>query len=460
MTTAETLGVEVNSEYAEQAENTADTVVRASVFDLDLARDLPWRSSGDLLVVGNPPWVTSAQLGRLGSINLPKKSNVKGLPGFDAMTGASNFDIAEYILLKLMVELAGERPTIALLVKTQVARNVLLHASRFGMPYSKFEIRRFDAKSWFGASVDACLFSMEHSEAPEYGCSVYDDLGSSRSQRRIGVVDSQLVADLELYQSTASADGRSPLEWRSGVKHDASKVMELSNEQVDAIGLEADYVFPMLKCSDLFRGRHCPSKQMVVPQHHFGEDTQHLEATAPTLWAYLNKNSSALDDRRSSIYRNQPRFTVFGLGEYTFKPYRIAISGLHKEVRFALLGPVDGKPIVVDDASYAISFDDPLDAAMTHAILSSQPAANLLDSLIFWDAKRPVNKKLLQRLDLLELASCSEPSDLEQAAQEAANKLGVTASDWQAVLDRLVREWTLGLSDSDARNGVNQQALF
>ena len=34
-------------------------------------------------MVGNPPWVTNAELGSLGSVNLPEKSNFQNLGGFN-----------------------------------------------------------------------------------------------------------------------------------------------------------------------------------------------------------------------------------------------------------------------------------------------------------------------------------------------------------------------------------------
>ena len=102
--------VEIQEDHAEAARAVAgpDAVIRASLFDLDLRRDLDWRERGPLLVVGNPPWVTNAALGVLESGNLPHKWNVKGARGLDARTGAANFDIAEAIWLKLLDELASE----------------------------------------------------------------------------------------------------------------------------------------------------------------------------------------------------------------------------------------------------------------------------------------------------------------------------------------------------------------
>jgi predicted RNA methylase len=50
---------------AEQTSATRIIVQQAKVFDLDLQHNLSWSESGDLLVIGNPPWVTNSQLGVL-----------------------------------------------------------------------------------------------------------------------------------------------------------------------------------------------------------------------------------------------------------------------------------------------------------------------------------------------------------------------------------------------------------
>ena len=436
------IGIEIQSEHATAASRFADTVLEANLFDLDLSNDLEWPNDGPLVIVGNPPWVTNSQLGVLGSVNVPAKSNIRRLRGFDAMTGASNFDIAEHITLKIMIEMQAEKPTIALLVKTQVARNVLCYAEQFSMPYSGFTIRLIDAKKSFGASVDACLLTVEHSDTPEYACDVFPSIDAESPSHRIGVLDGRLVADIDKYKESSFADGFSPVEWRSGVKHDAARVMEITAEKRDALDLESGYVFPLCKCSDLFRNRR-PTRHMVIPQRSFGERTEHLRLDAPKLWAYLEAHADVLDARSSSIYKKQPRFAVFGLGDYTFARYKIAISGLHKEVRFVLLGPLEGKPIVVDDASYLLGFDDGHQAAMCFAMLTSQAASDLLDSLVFWDAKRPISKKLLQRVDLLAVADKSAPSLLAASASHAAAELRLSAPEsWQSVLDQLRSSWS------------------
>jgi hypothetical protein len=108
-------GIELQAEHVREACALAErapasvkaAVTRADLFALDLAQTPRWTEIGPLLVVGNPPWVTSAELGALGRGNVPPKRNVKNARGIDAKTGSSNFDLAEAVWLKLLGELAA-----------------------------------------------------------------------------------------------------------------------------------------------------------------------------------------------------------------------------------------------------------------------------------------------------------------------------------------------------------------
>src|SRR5271166_4003322 len=160
----ELIGIEIQESYWTMARSLADRhpgsrvdILRANLFDLDLRTGLPWLDRGPLLVVGNPPWITSAALGKLDSGNVPSKRNLKELPGIEARTGSSNFDLAEAVWIKLLEELAEEQPTIALLCKTSAARAVLEFAYRQGLPIAEASIHEIDAARRFGAAVGACL---------------------------------------------------------------------------------------------------------------------------------------------------------------------------------------------------------------------------------------------------------------------------------------------------------------
>ncbi|TCK27335.1 type I restriction-modification system subunit M [Pseudonocardia endophytica] len=404
------IGVEVQPSHAAAAA-TFGTILQRNVFTLSLGTDLPWTSDGPLLVVGNPPWVTSADLSRFGSANVPVKTNDRGLRGLEARTGSANFDVAEYIWIKLIRELAPQEPTIALLCKTQVARNVLAHCAELDLPVSGGRLYPVDSMRWFGANVDAGLFVLDvRPGAASYTCAVYESLGSGPTGRRFGMVDGRLVADVDGYAATRAADGRCPFVWRQGIKHDATQVMELVSvsgaphtKAGDPVDVEEEFLFPLVKSTDLFRGRTASAaKWMVVPQRSLSSPVSF--SLAPKLWTYLSTHASVLDGRKSSIYRKRPRFCVFGVGDYSFAPYKVAISGMHKTPQFRLVSPLDGRPVVFDDTCYFLSFDDLATASVVCAILRSSPARTLIESLVFWDSKRPVTKKLLQRIDILVLA--------------------------------------------------------
>ena len=433
---AHVIGLEIQARYTRIAGSAPADVIMADIFAMDLGRDLVWSNSGPLLVVGNPPWVTNAELSRFDSQNRPDRVNLKNLNGYDAMTGASNFDIAEYIWLKLISELQDHSPTISLLCKTQVARNVLEYCAQFALPVSSATLHLIDAKKWFDVAVDAALFTLQvNSGSPSYSCKVFESLNSQSPQREFGIVDGKLVADVSAYIQGRQVEGSCQIEWRQGLKHDASAVMELTHSSSGPctssgiiLQVEDSYLFPLLKCTDVFRGRIGLNRWVVVPQKTYGEDTARLARTAPKLWDYLNANSSVLDGRKSSIYRNRPRFSVFGLGAYSFAPYKIAVSGLHKAAQFRLIGPIADKPVFFDDTCYILPFDDPIEAAIVLGLLEAEPVQSLLSSLIFFDSKRPVTKKLLQRIDLLAASRLAELDAIIPYAGDSLSKLELDIS--------------------------------
>lgn len=111
----------------------------------------------NVLIIGNPPWATNSEL----LYNLPEKMNFKKLRGIDALTGSSNFDICEYIILHLIDEYKNTDSTLCMLCKTSVARNVILEISRNEIAHKKIEMLYFDSKKVFGVSVSACILIVQ-----------------------------------------------------------------------------------------------------------------------------------------------------------------------------------------------------------------------------------------------------------------------------------------------------------
>lgn len=433
-------GIELQRKYVELAKkqvekkkaNTEAKIIQADFFETDLVRDLQWKKTGPLLVIGNPPWVTNSELGTLNSSNLPAKSNIKQLPGIAAITGESNFDIAEAIWMKLMCELVHEKQvTIALLCKTSVARNVIKFSQQAKLPMSNAKIYRINAQDIFRAAVDACFFRIDMGVERKYRAKVFESLESQEPTGKIGILRGSLVSNLDIYKKFSRKPGGRVLNWRQGVKHDASDVMELTyepetqvlyNKKGERVEIEPNYLYPLVKSSDLYHERVLkPARRVIITQKRIGQDTRYLKERAPRLWNYLSGNKDVFNARKSTVYRNQPPFSIFGIGDYSFAPYKVAVSGFYKEVQFRLLVPVNEKPVMLDDTCYFLPFQKLTKAALITSVLNHPISLEFLESIIFKDSKRPVTKKLLQQLiiqNLLEYIDDEIILDIAQAQVE------------------------------------------
>jgi hypothetical protein len=408
-------GYEINKQYVEASRRRLAgrgvEVHHRDFFTEDWILNLSKSGKPRVLVVGNPPWVTNSDLGQLGSSNLPKKTNFQGLRGFDARTGKANFDIAEWMLIRL-IEALPPTGAIAMLCKTMTARKVLKHFWKTDGGRKDSHLFLIDAKAEFDVSVDACLFFTTGKMASDRTATVHASLDIESTQKRFGFIDDDLVSDIDSYETHRHLDGGSSIyTWRSGIKHDASKVMEFTNQDGllingygDVVDIEHDYIFPLLKSSDLGNGRIAIRKSVLVTQRHTGDDTSEIQRSVPKTWTYLMKHAEALDGRKSSIYQNRPRFCVFGIGAYSFAPWKICISGLYKKISFVLVAPSDGRPVMVDDTCYSIACSTQKEGELLYELLSSEVATGFLNSLIFSDSKRPITVDVLRRLSIVELA--------------------------------------------------------
>ncbi len=361
-----------------------------------------------LLVIGNFPWVTNSAQGTIGGANLPEKSNYQQHKGFDAISGKANFDISEAMMMEVVRWFRDREGDIAMLIKTATARKVLAHVQRRPFGMREAHLFTIETKKEFDASVEACLLVMRMSgdtspSATDY--TVYEHLDSDQG-RCVGHRFGLTVNDLDIFKAHEHLLGQSPQKWRSGVKHDLSAVMEFTasegrftNGLGETVELESDFLFPLLKGSDIGSDKTWRGKYMLVTQRKVGEPTASIEQRAPLTWKYLLDHASALDARGSSIYLKNPRFAVFGVGEYAFRPWRIAICGLYKRLSFRMIGPMEGRPVMFDDTVYYVSFNTKAEANAVLDRLLTEAAQKFLVSLIFWDEKRPIKTSVLNLLD-------------------------------------------------------------
>jgi len=415
------VGFDINEKYVEEAQKSLIEYLNSENVTLnseDFFR-INWDSflsnfEGYILVIGNPPWVTSSELSILNSQNLPSKSNFQHRRGIEAITGSSNFDISEWMLLQYTEWLTKRDGAIAILCKCSVARKVFKQIRQKSGNRLSATIYLIDAKAFFGASVEACFFVLSTNSHVISDCIVYQDMTSNQMLHIIGERDGFLIKDIVKYEKWKHLLGDDRrYTWRSGIKHDCSKVMEFKqvgdglfqNGMCKEYSLEQDYLYPFLKGSDIGNGRVMGCQKLVlVTQKSIGEDTSVIKDNALKTWQYLLEYNDLLKNRKSSIYKNKPPYSIFGVGEYSFKKWKIAISGLYKKLNFWLIKPIDDKPVMLDDTVNFLSFNTEQEANFILSLLMSQPSLEFLESMIFWDEKRPITIDILKRLSLKAVA--------------------------------------------------------
>ena len=415
------IGLDINKRHVEDANLSISeylnsdnaTIYQSDFFNTDwksLISNLP----GNILIVGNPPWVTSSELSILNSQNLPSKSNFQNRRGIEAITGSGNFDISEWMLLQYAEWLSDREGTIAVLCKYSVARKVLRQVKKKSGDRFSVCIYSIDAKAYFRASVEACLCILSTTISSNIDCEVYESLSSEKASYLIGERDGSIVRDTSKYEKWRHLAGQDlRYLWRSGIKHDCSKVMEMErihdNLFLNGLGerstLEEEYLYPLLKSSDIGNGRTLHYRKLVlVTQKSIGEDTSTIKDKAPKTWEYLLDRQQYLTNRKSSIYKNKPPYSIFGVGSYSFKNWKIAISGLYKKLNFCMIEPLDGKSVMFDDTVNFLSFETEEEAKFIFGLVTSSSSLEFLNSMIFWDEKRPITINLLRRLSLKAVA--------------------------------------------------------
>lgn len=419
-------GWEINANYVNLAKkNLASFNQNINIYQQDFF-EINWHKLDNeldfpLLFLGNPPWITNTKLSNLQSNNTPDKSNFQGFSGFEAISGKSNFDISEWMLIKILNYISNKKAAMGFLIKTSVARKLFTYICQYQLKINNISIYAIDAKKYFDVSVDACLFYAEgfSSNINNYECQVYEELTQDYSVKNIGFNEGKLISNQTIYNQLKDLDAGCEFTWRSGIKHDCAKVMELKlieNYLVNGFGekvkISYDYLYPMYKSSDIAKKEiFTPQKFMLVTQKYVGEDTNKIKEISPATYDYLFSHSCYFDKRKSCIYKKSGKFSIFGVGNYSFLPWKIAISGLYKNINFSLLSTVNGKPIVLDDTCYFLSFDSEFQAKFIYELLTSSIALDFINSIIFKDSKRPITNSLLKRISLKNIAKYLHKSD-------------------------------------------------
>ena len=185
----------------------------------------------------------------------------------------------------------------------------------------------------------------------------------------------------------------------------------------ETIEIESDRVFSLMKSSHFKEYIIRDFKRhVIVTQDLLKQDTNYMKDKSPLLWNYLNNNIEYFRKRKSSIYNNSPEFSMFGIGDYTWSKFKVGVSGFYKKPIFSLL--VDDKPVMLDDTSYFLGFEDYNTAYTIMLILNSNQVQSFLKQIANLESKRPYTKKILSRISLEKSFAIISYEDLKQLEKE------------------------------------------
>lgn len=417
-------GVEINKDYCDhirEEHNQSNLVIyEEDFFSFNMNKITDEISLNDeILIIGNPPWINNSSLSSIDGKNIPTKSNFKKLKGIDAITGGANFDICEFIILQLIEAFKDKNATIAMLCKTSVARNIFIEINKNNVLFELFYMLKFDAKEVFDISADSCVMVIKLSDEKNQKfpneCKILN-FNTKEIISKMTYCNGNLSTNFN--EIDYDMDGKSVFEWRSGVKHDCSKIMELTyneGQYINGYGtildIEDALVFPLIKSSQVKKPIiNSSEKYVIVTQKKTKENTEHIKGKYPKIWKYLTDNKETFLKRKSSIYKNAPDFSMFGVGDYSYSNYKVGISGFYKKPLFSLL--TSDKPIMMDDTCCFISFDNYDDAYTAMLILNSEKVQKFLLNISFIDSKRPYTKKVLDRIDFIKCLNVLKFEDL------------------------------------------------
>lgn len=158
-------------------------------------------------------------------------------------------------------------------------------------------------------------------------------------------------------------------------------------QQVSTI-IEPGLIYPVLKPRHVKRWHVKGYYYMIVPHWKHGQCNEiELRTSFPKTYEYLISFKYDLLGRSSRWFKgkNMPFYSLFGIGEYTFKPYKVVWSSIGALHSFAVAGPVTdayfGTKVTIPDNTIGYcSFDLEAEAHYVCAILNASAVGHTLSA--------------------------------------------------------------------------------
>jgi hypothetical protein len=416
-------------------------------------------------VVGNPPWIKWEFLAKeykkkLGVLYL-KVYKLFSYGGMKAGMGHAHDDISivfSYVALDKYLKNGGK---FAFLLKQTLYKSIA------GKEFRKFYIDKItgkvplkvirvhdlvDIKPFQPIQSETSLIVIEKGNKTSYPVPYFiwkmkddkspteisEDFPLSKVLKLVNIIENEAYPDPSLQDETAPwvivpkgikpealTTFTNPYEVRHGIVDDLDQVFQVTiiekvpdnlllikngisgRRKVEQVTwkIERDLIYPLLKPKYVKRWKILGYDYVILPQRKYGENNEEeLKANYPFTYAYLANFKSDLLKRTSRWFKNKPFFTIFGLGEYTFKQWKVVWSAIGYLPEFAVAGTVkdrflDEKVLIPDNTIGFIPLDSMDEAYFICGLLNSSFIKSMIANKSI-KSKWGVSVQLIKQLPL------------------------------------------------------------
>jgi len=442
-------------------------------------------------LIGNPPWISWNCLPPVYRKRLENELLTQyvlfDFHGQAARLGHSNDDYLSTFTLVTIDRYLKQNGICSFIIKQPLLTNVA------GKTFRRFEIRRSNGEIMplrvlkaadlraldpFGIGNETAILVLEKGALTTYPVA-YDiwsqpnghiETKAERAQpSELAEASSAWIVISNEWRSTKFMEGLNPYEIRHGLKHDAAEVLivrciEKKHDRLriqrmaadeTTYEIEADWIYPFLQPRHLKKWGRDGNFYFLMPQRKAGEDNEkELIEQFPLTHAFLKHFAQQFAARRSKVFLDKPFYGLFGLGSYTWAPYKVCWVGLGFQPRFAVVEEVNNprlgqKTVVPDGTIYFMPFQHRDEAHFVCALLNSELVCKFL-SARSGKSKRGLSKKIVEQLALpkfncederhVDLANAS--LQMHQAFQQRVEKLDVQ-ENFAELVEAVFRQQTI-----------------
>ena len=173
------------------------------------------------------------------------------------------------------------------------------------------------------------------------------------------------------------------LEWRKdgmAVVRNLTAGAKREVNEIQAV-VEPDFLYPLLRGSDVKEWSAEPSAHLLLvqdPSTRRGVEEKLLQRDYPRTWAYLKEFKSVLQARkdrgtRQIVEHGGAFYSMFGVGEYTVAPHKVAWCRIGRSIQADAIGCKDGKPIIPQETHSLVAVASKEEALYVAAVMNSLP---------------------------------------------------------------------------------------